>query len=181
MLWLFLLVSLFFSPQNINHQPMNLYEIPLLNIHGEETTLAKYKGQPMLIVNVASECGLTPQYQDLQSLYDRYQSEGLVILGFPSNDFMGQEPGTEEEILEFCRTNFGVSFPLFSKISVKGEDIHPLYEYLTTEKLNGKADSEVTWNFQKYLIGKNGEIIEIFSPRQRVLEEEVLSTIQKAL
>lgn len=167
-----------FQPQS---DDMNIYEIPLVDIHGEHTTLEEYKGRAMLIVNVASECGLTPQYEELQKLYDLHREEGLVVLGFPSNDFMGQEPGTEAEILEFCDTNYGVTFPLFSKIVVKGEDVHPLYQYLTQERYNGKADSEVAWNFQKYLIGRTGELVEIFGPGQRVLEEEVLNAIKAEL
>nr|MBS0037493.1 glutathione peroxidase [Saprospiraceae bacterium] len=160
---------------------MNIYEIPLVDIRGEHTNLEEYRGRVLLIVNVASECGLTPQYEDLQKLYDLHREEGLVVLGFPSNDFMGQEPGTDAEILEFCDSNYGVTFPLFSKITVKGDEVHPLYQYLTREQYNGKADSEVAWNFQKYLISREGELVEIFAPRQRVSEEEVLNAIKAEL
>lgn len=173
----FLIASLIVT--NMNSQ--SIYEIPVVDIHGNETTLEQFRGKTMLIVNVASRCGLTPQYEDLQKLYENHKDDGLVVLGFPANDFMGQEPGSDEEILEFCTSNFGVSFPMFSKISVKGRDIHPLYKFLTTESLNGKADSNVSWNFQKYLISPNGELLEIISPRQRVNDSRVLSMIQAAL
>lgn len=164
---------------NLNAQ--SIYEIPVVDIHGSETTLEQFRGQAMLIVNVASRCGLTPQYEELQKLYENHREDGLVVLGFPANNFMGQEPGTDEEILEFCTSNFGVTFPMFSKISVKGRDMHPLYKYLTSESLNGKADSNVSWNFQKYLISRNGELLEIISPRQRVSDEKVLAMIKAAL
>jgi len=173
----FVLINLVFN----NPEQMDFYQIPLTDIHGVETNLEEFRGKVLLIVNVASECGLTPQYEDLQKLYDRYADEGLVVLGFPSNDFMGQEPGTEQQILEFCTSNFGVSFPMFSKIAVRGKNIHPLYEYLTKEAFNGKADSSVAWNFQKYLISREGELMEIISPRQRVLEEDVLTLIKSLL
>jgi glutathione peroxidase len=159
----------------------NIYQIPVDDIEGNNTTLEDFKGKVMLIVNVASKCGLTPQYEDLQALYEEYEDEGLVILGFPANNFMSQEPGSNEEILEFCTSNFGVTFPMFSKIDVKGRNMHPLYEYLTSESLNGKMDSKVSWNFQKYLIDRNGELVEVISPRERVNEEEVRTEITSLL
>ena len=164
-----------------NMSAQSIYEIPVTDIHGTETTLEQYRGKTMLIVNVASKCGLTPQYEDLQKLYEELSGEGLIVLGFPANNFMGQEPGTDEEILEFCTSNFGVDFPMFSKISVKGDDMHPLYQFLTRESLNGKADSDVSWNFQKYLVGKDGELLEIISPRDRVSEAKVKALIRSAL
>ena len=159
-----------------------LYEIPVITIVGTETDLGKYKDKVLLVVNVASKCGLTPQYEGLQTLYGDYKAQGLEILGFPANNFMGQEPGTEEEIKDFCSTNYNVEFPLFSKISVKGDDQNALYKYLTEtkpatdvndggleEKLKGYGSvrsnpSEVLWNFEKFLIGKNGEIVARFAP-----------------
>ncbi len=159
-----------------------IYEIPVKTIDGQETNLGEYKGDVLLVVNVASKCGLTPQYQGLQKLYDEYHGKGFEVLGFPANNFMGQEPGTEEEIKDFCSTNFDVKFPLFSKISVKGDDQHELYKYLTEnkpetdvndgefeEKLKGYGSTrsqpnEVLWNFEKFLIGKNGEIAARFAP-----------------
>lgn len=179
MMWILIFSAIiFFNPKD---KIMDLYQIPLTDIHGVETNLEQYRGKVLLIVNVASECGLTPQYEDLQKLYEMHADEGLVVLGFPSNDFMGQEPRNEQQILEFCSSNYGVSFPMFSKISVKGSNTHPLYEYLTKEKHNGKADSSVSWNFQKYLIDRNGELVEIISPRQRVLDDGVLNQIKSLL
>ena len=159
-----------------------IYEIPVKTIDGEETNLGEYKGEVLLVVNVASKCGLTPQYEGLQKLYEEYHDKGFEVLGFPANNFMGQEPGTEEEIKDFCDANYKVKFPLFSKMSVKGEDQHQLYHYLTEmkpetdvndgefeEKLKGygstrSKSSEVLWNFEKFLIGKNGEIAARFAP-----------------
>ena len=159
-----------------------IYEIPVKTIDGEETNLGEYKGEVLLVVNVASKCGLTPQYEGLQELYDEYQGKGFEVLGFPANNFMGQEPGTESEIKDFCDTNYNVKFPLFSKISVKGDDQHELYKYLTEnkketdvndgefeEKLKGygstrSKSNEVLWNFEKFLIGKDGEIAARFAP-----------------
>jgi glutathione peroxidase len=159
-----------------------IYEIPVKTIDGEETNLDKYKGEVLLVVNVASKCGLTPQYEGLQKLYEEYNDKNFEVLGFPANNFMGQEPGTEDEIKDFCDMNYKVKFPLFSKISVKGDDQHELYKYLTEtkpetdvndgdfeEKLKGfgserSVSSEVLWNFEKFLIGKNGEIAARFAP-----------------
>ncbi|MEZ5426108.1 MAG: glutathione peroxidase [Pyrinomonadaceae bacterium] len=159
-----------------------LYDIPVKTIDGEETDLSQYQDKVLLVVNVASKCGLTPQYEGLEKLYENYHDRGFEVLGFPANNFLGQEPGTEEEIKEFCDTNFNVQFPLFSKISVKGDDQHDLYQYLTEHKpvtdindggleenLKGyghlrSAPSEVLWNFEKFLIGKDGRIAARFAP-----------------
>jgi glutathione peroxidase len=159
-----------------------IYEIPVKTIEGAETNLSEFKGDVLLVVNVASKCGLTPQYEGLQKLYSQYNDRGFEVLGFPANNFMGQEPGTEEEIRDFCDTNYNVEFPLFSKISVKGDDQHELYQYLTNarpetdindgvfeEKLAGygtrrSAPNDVLWNFEKFLIGKNGEVAARFAP-----------------
>lgn len=173
-----LLLTLIMSTPNMNSS-QTIYEIPVTDIDGNEMTLEPFRGQVMLIVNVASKCGLTPQYEDLQKLYQEFKDDGLVVIGFPSNDFMGQEPGSAEEIKEFCTSNYGVTFPMFSKIKVKGKDIHPLYQFLTREDVNGKADSEVAWNFQKYLISREGELIELISPRQSVLDEEIIQLIRE--
>lgn len=160
----------------------NIYEIPVKTIDGQEINLSEYKDKVLLVVNVASKCGLTPQYEGLQKLYGEYREKDFEILGFPANNFMGQEPGTEEEIKSFCDANYNVQFPLFSKISVKGDDRHELYTYLTEtkpetdvndggleENLKGYGSersepSEVLWNFEKFLIGKNGEIAARFAP-----------------
>jgi glutathione peroxidase len=132
-----------------------------------------------MLVNVASKCGLTPQYKGLQAIYDQYHDKGFEILGFPANDFMGQEPGTNEEIAQFCEMNYGVTFPLFSKISVKGEEMHPLYQEITSmpEPIGG----EVLWNFQKYLLNKNGEVVRKIGPRTTPEDPEVTGAIESLL
>ncbi len=164
-----------------NLKSQDIYSIPVDDINGNTMTLEPFKDKVMLIVNVASECGLTPQYEDLQALYEKFEDRGLVVLGFPANNFMGQEPGTNEEIKEFCRSEFGVTFPMFSKIDVRGNNMHPLYEFLTRKKHNGFKDSEVAWNFQKYLINREGEIVEVFSPREKVSDREVEERITSHL
>lgn len=176
-----------------------LYEIPVKTIDGQETNLGEYKDKVLLVVNVASKCGLTPQYEGLENLYENYREKGLEVLGFPANNFMGQEPGTEEEIKDFCGTNYNVQFPLFSKISVKGGDQHQLYHYLTEtkpetdvndggleEKLKGYGSvrsepSEVLWNFEKFLIGKNGEIAARFAPDVTPDDERLTAKVEEEL
>lgn len=151
----------------------------MTRLDGSEEDLSLYKGKVVMLVNVASKCGLTPQYKGLQALYDRYGQKGLVILGFPANDFMGQEPGTDEEIGQFCELNFGVTFPLFSKISVKGEAMHPLYREITTmpEPIGG----DVLWNFQKYLLNKSGEVVKKIGPQTPPEDPEVNAAIEALL
>ena len=160
-----------------------LYEIPVRKINGEDANLSEYKNKVLLIVNVASKCGLTPQYEGLQKLYSEYRSRGFEVLGFPSNDFMGQEPGTESEIREFCDTNYNVDFPLFSKISINGDERHALYSHLIEEQPetdvnNGDGwlkglikfghkhlnETDVLWNFEKFLVNKNGEVVARIAP-----------------
>ena len=176
-----------------------IYEIPVKTIDGTETNLGEYKGKTLLIVNVASKCGLTPQYEGLQKLYDEYHGKGLEVLGFPANNFMGQEPGTEDEIKDFCDTNFNVKFPMFSKVSVKGDDQHQLYHYLTEtkpdtdvndgvmeEKLAGYGSkrsqpSEILWNFEKFLVGKNGEIVVRFAPDVTAEDERLVAKVEEEL
>ena len=176
-----------------------IYEIPVKTIDGTQTNLGEYKDKVLLVVNVASKCGLTPQYEGLQKLYDEYQGKGFEVLGFPANNFMGQEPGTEEEIKDFCDANYNVKFPLFSKISAKGDDQHELYKYLTNnkpetdvndgefeEKLKGfgsqrSEPSEVLWNFEKFLIGKNGEIAARFAPDVTAEDERLVGKIDEEL
>lgn len=177
----------------------NLYEIPVRKIDGEETNLGEYKEKVLLIVNVASKCGLTPQYEGLEKLYENYRAKGLEVLGFPANDFMGQEPGTEEEIKKFCETNYNIQFPLFSKISVKGDDQNALYKYLTDakpetdvndgvmeEKLKGygstrSTPSEILWNFEKFLVGRNGEIAARFAPDVTAEDARLIEKVQAEL
>ena len=142
-----------------------LYDFKVKDINGKEVNLSKYKDKVALVVNVASKCGLTPQYQGLQKLYETYHDKGFEILGFPSNDFAGQEPGTEEEIKTFCSTKYDVSFDMFSKVKVKGDDKVDIYKFLTSGETNKDGAGEVSWNFQKYLVDKNGNIIKTFHPQ----------------
>ena len=176
-----------------------LYEIPVKTIDGAETNLGEYKDKVLLIVNVASKCGLTPQYEGLEKLYENYRGQGLEVLGFPANNFMGQEPGTEDEIQDFCSTNYDVQFPLFSKISVKGDDQHALYKSLTETKpetdvndgefetkLKGygstrSTPSEILWNFEKFLVGKNGEIVARFAPDVTAEDERLVARVEEEL
>jgi glutathione peroxidase len=144
-------------------------------------SLSEYKGKVILIVNVASKCGHTPQYEGLQKIYSEYQDQGLVVLGFPANNFRNQEPGTDQEIKEFCSLNYGVTFPMFSKISVKGDDIHPLYQFLTSEKTNPEFAGEISWNFNKFLIDRSGKIIARFESKDQPESEKVVAAIEGAL
>jgi glutathione peroxidase len=143
---------------------MSLYEIEVTDIHGRRRTLAEYKGKVLLIVNTASRCGLTPQYEGLQRLYDAYAARGLVVLGFPCNQFMEQEPGSEADILSFCRTNYGVTFPLFAKIEVNGPNAHPLYRLLKQAAPGPNGGGEIEWNFTKFLVDRNGNVVRRFAP-----------------
>jgi glutathione peroxidase len=161
--------------------PKTVYDFTMKDIDGKDVPLSQYKGKVLLIVNVASMCGNTPQYRDIETLYKKYKDQGLVILGFPANNFMGQEPGNNKEIKEFCTKEYGVTFPMFSKISVKGKDIDPLYSYLTQKSQNGVIDADVKWNFQKFLISKNGTVITSISPKTSVNDEKVMAAIDKAL
>ncbi|HEX5742785.1 MAG TPA: glutathione peroxidase, partial [Flavobacteriaceae bacterium] len=133
----------------------------------------------VMIVNTASKCGYTYQYEELQKLYEKYKNKGFVIVGFPANNFRNQEPGTNAEIAEFCKVNYGVTFPIMEKISVKGDDMHPIYQYLTQKSKNGVEDSEVAWNFQKYLINKNGILEKVFKTKVSPLDSEIIQWIEK--
>ncbi|MCX7998322.1 MAG: glutathione peroxidase [Leptospiraceae bacterium] len=147
------------------------------NIDGEEVDLSTYKGKTVLIVNVASKCGLTPQYKGLEELYEKYQDRGFVILGFPSNDFLWQEPGSEQEIKQFCELNYNVKFPLFAKVKVKkGKDQSELYKYLTSPETNPGFSGEIEWNFQKFLVNKDGKVVKRYSPKTepKEIEKELL-------
>lgn len=165
----------------VQKQVSNIYDIIVTDIDGNDQNLTQYKGKVLLIVNVASQCGFTPQYNGLQNLYNKYQSKGLVILGFPANNFAQQEPGTNEEIKEFCSSNFHITFPMFSKISVKGNDIHPLYKLLTEEKFNPKFNGEITWNFNKFLIDRNGNITARFDSGDKPESDKVVKAIEQLL
>lgn len=154
------------------------YSFAVTDINGDDYKFDQLKGKKVLVVNTASKCGFTPQYEDLQELYDQYKEKGLVIVGFPANNFGKQEPGTNEEIVEFCSKNYGVTFPMMSKISVKGDDMHPLYKWLTSKELNGKEDSDVRWNFQKYLIDENGELVTHFSSKTKPFDPSIIEMLK---
>lgn len=153
----------------------------LKNLEGKDVNLSQYAGQAVMIVNTASKCGNTPQYEGLQKLYDKYKAQGFVILGFPSNDFNGQEPGSDADIAAFCHQNYGVSFPMFSKVQVKGEGKTPLYEFLTSEKTNPDSPGEIDWNFAKFIIGRDGKIAARFKASVKPETPEVTAAIEKAL
>lgn len=159
-------------------EKMSIYEIEVKDIDGKTISLEKYKGRVMLIVNVASQCGYTGQYAGLQKLHEKYSSKGLSVLGFPCNQFLSQEPGTEEEIKNFCMTNFGVAFDMFSKIDVNGENTHPLYKHLKANA-GGFVTDTIKWNFTKFLVDKEGRVIERFAPS--VTPQELEAEIEKLL
>lgn len=178
----------------------SIYSIPLEKISGEPASLEEFKGKVLLVVNVASKCGLTPQYEGLEKLYDRFRGQGFVIAGFPANDFKGQEPGTDEEIQSFCKMNYGVTFPLFSKITVVGPDKHPLYKSLIAaqpeatstseipfrEKLKDYGidtlpEPEILWNFEKFLVNRKGEVVRRFSPDTQPDAPELVSAVEAEL
>lgn len=148
------------------------------SIDGEEVCLNAFKGKKILIVNTASKCGYTPQYEDLEKLYQTYKDQNFVIVGFPANDFMGQEPGSNEDIAAFCQKNYGVSFPMMGKISVKGKEMHPIYQFLTEKEKNGVMDSKVKWNFQKYLINEKGELEKVFYSGTKPMDDEIVNWIK---
>lgn len=154
-----------------------VYDYKLKNIKGEELNLANFKGKKLLLVNTASACGYTPQYKQLEELYENFKDK-LVVIGLPCNDFGEQEPGTEKEIEQFCEVNFGVTFPLTEKVKILGSDISPIYQFLTKKELNGYRDSEVHWNFQKYLCDENGHLIKIFGTPVDPLSEDILKLIE---
>jgi glutathione peroxidase len=156
----------------------SFHDFTVEDIAGNKFELARLKGKKVLVVNTASKCGLTPQYEQLQKLYDTYGGENFVIIGFPANNFREQEPGSNEEIAQFCQVNYGVTFPMMSKISVKGDDMHPLYQWLTQKSKNGVMDSEVAWNFQKYLIDENGKLVEMVAPKVKPDDEKIVSWIK---
>ncbi|AJY45989.1 glutathione peroxidase [Martelella endophytica] len=158
---------------------MTIYQFSVRGITGEEISLDRYRGQVLLIVNTASGCGFTPQYEGLEALYRRYRDKGFVVLGFPCNQFGGQEPGAEAEIATFCKTQFDVDFPMFSKIDVNGEHAHPLFRYLKKEKAGILGSGIIKWNFTKFLIGRDGEPVARFAPTTK--PEEITDDIEKAL
>lgn len=153
----------------------NFFSFSAVTIDGDTIQLSKYKGQRVLVVNTASKCGYTPQYEQLQELYNQYGGKGFEIIGFPANDFLKQEPGSNDEIADFCKKNYGVTFQMMEKISVKGKDIHPLYKWLTEKSENGVIDAPVKWNFQKFLIDENGNLIKSIPTKVNPLDDEIVS------
>lgn len=157
-----------------------VHDFKVKNIKGDDVDLSSYKGKVLLIVNVASKCGATPQYDPLQALYAKYADKGLVVLGFPANNFGAQEPGTDEEIAEFCTSNYSVEFPMFSKVSVKGDDKAPLFTYLTSAE-NPDKQGDIGWNFEKFLVGKDGKLIRRFPTKVKPDDATVVAAIEEAL
>lgn len=151
------------------------------SLAGKPVELKQYAGKVVLVVNVASECGLTPQYTELQAIYNKYKDKGLVVLGFPCNQFGGQEPGTNKEISEYCTKNYGVTFDMFSKVDVNGDKACDLYKYLTSQETKPKGAGKVSWNFEKFLIGRDGKVLARFDPRTKPDAAEVIEAIDKAL
>lgn len=159
----------------------SIYDYSVKTIDGRAKSLADYKGKALLIVNVASECGLTPQYAGLESLHEAYADKGLAILGFPANEFGSQEPGSNQQIQEFCRTSYGVKFDMFSKVKVKGAGIEPLFEHLTSKETDPAFAGDIKWNFNKFLIGKDGRVLARFEPKVEPTSPEVTKAVESAL
>ena len=164
---------------NVTSTPSKtIYDFKVTDINGKTFDFSTLKGKKIMIVNTASKCGLTPQYEQLEEVYKQYKDTNFVIVGFPANNFMSQEPGSDKDIAEFCVKNYGVSFPMMSKISVKGSDMHELYVYLTQKKLNGLEDSDVKWNFQKYLVDESGKLAKVIDPRILPNDLEIINWIE---
>ena len=175
---LFILTMENLQAQN-NADNQTIYQFTVEDINGKPFALADLKGKKVMIVNTASKCGLTPQYKELETLYQQYKNRDFIIIGFPANNFLGQEPGSNEQIASFCSINYGVTFPMMSKISVKGKNMHPLYQFLTQKSKNGVEDSKVKWNFQKYLIGRDGKLEKVIDPKTLPSSDEVKQWIEK--
>ena len=163
----------------LHAQHTSIYDFTVKTLEGEDFSFAELKGKKVMIVNTASKCGMTPQYEELQELWEHYGGDDFIIIGFPANNFMNQEPGTNEDIKEFCTRNYGVTFPMMSKISVKGKDMHPVYQWLTSKELNGFEDSNVQWNFQKYLLDENGKLVKVIKPRVKPTDPEILNWLNE--
>ncbi len=159
----------------------SVYDFTMTDIDGRETSLGEYAGKVLLLVNVASRCGFTPQYAGLERLYERYKDRGLVVLGFPANDFLRQEPGTNAEIKQFCSTKYGVRFPMFAKISVRGRHQAPLYKHLTEKQSDPRCAGRITWNFNKFLVGRDGAIVNRFGTRTAPEDERLIAAIEAEL
>ena len=157
---------------------LSIHTFKCEDINGQSYDLAQLKGKKVLVVNTASKCGLTPQYEELEKLYSLYKDSNFVVIGFPANNFMGQEPGSNENIAAFCQKNYGVSFPMMSKISVKGKDMHPIYQFLTQKAKNGLEDNQVQWNFQKYLLDEEGFLVKVISPQTSPMDASIVDWIK---
>ena len=173
-----LLIFLFLTPMFVIGQNSSFYNYTVEDIDGNIFSFEQLKGKKVMVVNVASKCGFTPQYEQLEAIYSKYRNKNFVIIGFPANNFMRQEPGTNEQIKSFCTLNYGVTFPMMSKISVKGKDKAPIYKWLTEEELNGMKNSSVKWNFQKYLIGTDGHLEKVISPSTKPNDPEIIEWIE---
>ena len=173
-----LILLLTFSASLIYAQTQSFYDFKVKTIDGSDFSLSSLKGKKVLVVNTASKCGYTPQYETLEAVYKQYGGEKFEIIGFPANNFLRQEPGTNEEIKEFCTKNYGVTFPMMEKISVKGKDIHPLYEWLTEKEKNGVMDAPIKWNFQKFMIDENGNIVDVAYSSEKPDSEKIINWIK---
>jgi glutathione peroxidase len=173
-----ILILMIMSTQTEAQQKKNFYDFTVTDIDGNSFPLSQFKGKKVLVVNVASKCGNTPQYSKLEEVYKKYGGPGFTIIGFPANNFLSQEPGSNEEIKTFCTVNYGVTFPMMSKISVKGSDIAPLYQWLQNKSENGVMDAKVTWNFQKFMIDENGNLVDFAPPKEAPTSDHILNWIE---
>ncbi len=176
--FLILILGLRVFAQNENDMKHSIHQFTVADLAGEDFDFSTLKGKKIMVVNTASKCGLTPQYEQLQALYETYGPDNFVVVGFPANNFLWQEPGTNEEIGAFCQKNYGVTFPMMAKISVNGSNMHPVYKFLTKKTLNGVMDSSVKWNFQKYLINEDGQLAKMISPRTLPNDPEIIAWIK---
>ena len=171
-------VMLTTTDTNVNKKE-SIHQFKVKDINGKSFEFSSLKGKKVMIVNTASKCGLTPQYEKLEDLYQKYKNNNFIIIGFPANNFLWQEPGTNAEIATFCKSKYGVTFPMMAKISVKGKDMHPIYQFLTQKKLNGVLDSKVEWNFQKYLINEKGQLEQVYLSGVKPNDEKIINWIEK--
>jgi len=167
--------------ESVKMTEKSVLEFTMKDIDGKDVKLDEYRGKVLLLVNVASRCGYTPQYEGLESIYKKYKDQGLVVMGFPANNFLGQEPGTNEEIKTFCKTKYSVSFPMFAKISVKGNDIHPLYRFLTSKNTDPEFNGDISWNFNKFLVDRSGKIVNRFETQEKPESQKIVASIEGAL
>ena len=168
----------FFKKDTKSYPKGSIHSFVVTTLQGNDFDFSTLKGKKILVVNTASKCGLTPQYEKLQNLYEKYKSKNFEIIGFPANDFLWQEPGNSSDIQEFCSLNYGVTFPMMAKVSVKGKDMCEVYQFLTQQAKNGVEDSDVEWNFQKYLLNEKGELEKVISPRTKPLDEEIVNWVK---